>query len=306
MRRPGGFRRLAWLVAVCVLAGCGSAASGSSTQRPPAGLRSATIRSGGRTRTYLIYVPSAAKDQPLPLVLVFHGANQSAAGAAATVDLLHVAERRHNMIVAFLQGYKDTWNEGAGDTPARHAGVDDVAFTAAVLHAIEARYKVDRQRIAATGLSNGALLTELLGCSLAANLTLIAPVEGQLPVSVSERCRPSEPISVYEVHGTDDQAIPYGGGHFNGVGGGTTVLSAPASARRWATLNHCAASGRRSHSGAVTFDTYGGCRAGVTVTLASIKGGQHQWPADFGQSLSSVLSSLSGQRRAVEPAAGGA
>jgi polyhydroxybutyrate depolymerase len=306
------------VVAACCFAGCGSAGSAASARQPaPArtsarvhsaaavgtgGLKTVSVMSGGHLRTYLLYVPPGdTTSHRLPLVLVYHGADDTALDATTETDLLSVAERRHDMILAFPQGYDDTWNEGAGDTPAHQAGINDVAFTATVLSKIESSYFVDLQRVAATGLSNGALLTELLGCRLAANLTLVVPVEGQLPVSVSPGCHPSVPISVFEVHGTADPTIPYNGGRFYGVGGGTTVLSAPASAARWATLNGCATRAKQSESGDSKLTAYTGCRRSVTVTLDSIQGGQHNWPPNFGQELANVLSSLPAERQAVKP-----
>lgn len=312
-------RRPALLLATalaCLLAGCGrtSTASGRPASGHPAprahpaaghdpgtgGLKTVGVRSGGHHRTYLLYVPPGATPRhPLPLVLVYHGALDTASHTTQETDLLSIAEHSHNMIVVFPQGYQDTWNEGAGHTPAEQAGINDVAFTALILRRIESHYAVNRRVVVATGLSNGALLTELLGCRLARSLTLTAPVEGQLPTSVSGGCRPAAPINVYEVHGTADTTIPYGGGHFNGVGGGTTVLAAPASARRWASLDHCSGQPHDSSSGNVSLSVYGGCRGGVQVTLASIQGGQHQWPSSFGQTLVGVMRSLTGARVAA-------
>ncbi len=245
--------------------------------------------------------PGDSAKHRLPLVLVYHGVNATAATQPAETGLLSVDEQQHNMILVFLQGYDDSWNEGAGNTPAHQAGINDVAFTALVLRRIELGYSVDLRRVIATGLSNGALLTELLGCRIAPYLTLIAPVEGQLPVSVSSGCRPGQPISVYEIHGTADATIPYGGGHFDGVGGGTTVLSAPDSVKRWASLDHCAATAQQSQSGDVALTSFVGCRNGATVTLDTIVGGQHEWPSDFAQTLVRAIGSLSGKRQAVKP-----
>jgi len=324
----GGVRAPAVVLAILVLfglLGCGSSAGGSETSASTSSsaaersdiakkaglggpkeasgtgrLKSVGIVTGGHPRTYLLYVPPGDSSQHrLPLVLVYHGADDTAVATSTETSLLSIAERQHNMILVFMQGYHDTWNEGAGHTPAEQAGINDVTFTSTVLRRVESNYDVDPRRVVATGLSNGALLTELLGCKLSANLTLIVPVEGQLPVTVSSGCRPNTPVSVFEIHGTADQVIPYGGGSFAGVGGGTTVLSAPASVQRWATLDHCGATGRRSRSGNVSFTRYTGCRQAVTVTLASIQGGQHQWPSGFGQDLVGVMNSLPTTRRAV-------
>lgn len=283
-----------------VATGCGATAGGSTPT--PAGLTTVGLVVGGHQRSYDLYVPPGnSKNHRLPLVLVYHGAGDTAANEATETDLWRLDRREHNLILAFAQGYDKTWNEGAGHTPAERAGINDVAFTMAMLRRIESQHAVDLQRVVATGISNGALLTELLGCKLASNLTLIAPVEGELPVSVSGGCHPAQPISVYEVHGTADPIIPYGGGHFNGVGGGTTVLSAPNSAARWAGLDGCSKTPRQTASKRTRQTSYTGCRDGVTVTLASIQGGQHQWPPSFGQTLLAAIASLPSGRRAVTP-----
>jgi polyhydroxybutyrate depolymerase len=286
------------LLLACCIAACGSSLAqakrpASSKRSTPAkkgqatgGLKTINLTSGGHQRTYLLYAPPGdSKRHPLPLVLVYHGALDTASHTTTETNLLSTAQRSHNMILVFPQGYQDTWNEGAGHTPAEQAHINDVAFTAAILSRVESNFYVNPHLVVATGLSNGALLTELLGCRLAGQLTLIAPVEGQLPASVSPGCHPSAPIGVYEIHGTADQAIPYGGGHFNGVGGGTTVLSAPASAARWASLDRCARQPQTAASGGVTLSLYNGCRDGVHVTLDTIEGGQHQWPTDLAQTL---------------------
>ena len=309
------------LLLACVLIGCGRA-SGEARQtssghrsrtgggsnpdmrtkkyRGTGGLKTVTVQSGGHQRSYLLYVPRGdSKAHPLPLVLVYHGADDTAAHTASETNLLGIAERDHNMIVVFPQGYQDTWNEGTGHTPAAQAGINDVAFTATILHRVESNHVVDSRRVVAAGFSNGALLTEYLGCTLARQLTLIVPVEGQLPDSISAGCQPAVPISVYEIHGTADTEIPYGGGGFSGVGGGTAVLSAPASAGRWAALDGCAPQPLSATAGAVALSIYSGCQDRMTVTLASVQGGGHQWAQNFGQTVLGAMSSLSGVRRAI-------
>jgi polyhydroxybutyrate depolymerase len=289
MRRAAAPAVLAVLAActmVClVLAGCAQSSAQPVSAKSvgaahPATTHLVTINSGGHARQFIVYAPGAATTSPRPLVLVYHGATDTAAHTVSETDFEAVAQRDHE-IVAFLQGYDDTWNEGAGDTPAHAAGINDVAFTSAVLHWIESHDAIDRRQIAASGISNGALLVELLGCRLAGELTLIAPVEGELPVSVSPSCHPSRPVSVFEVHGTADMSIPYDGGHFDGVGGGTTVLSAPASAARWAELDRCGSHSGSTTHGSSTDATYRGCSRAASVTLDTIHGGTHAWPSDI-------------------------
>jgi polyhydroxybutyrate depolymerase len=303
-------------VVACLLAACGGSGTSTSavaSQPAPAqranavnpgtgGLKTVNVTSDGRRRSYLLYAPPGdSVSHPLPLVLVYHGVDSTAINTVSLTGLLSIAEQRHDMIVAFLQGYDESWNDDAGDPPAEAAGVNDVAFTTTVLHGVESDYPVDMTRVVATGLSNGAILTELLGCRIAANLTLIVPVEGQMAPRFSDTCVAAMPISVYEIHATGDKAIPYSGGTFAGVGGPVTVLSAPASAKRWAVLDHCEASGSNSPSGDSALTTYKACGESVTVSLESIQGGSHEWPPNFGDTLARVISSLAGERQAIMP-----
>lgn len=242
-----------------------------------------TMKAAGFERCLLLYVP--AKVIPnRPMVLVYHGANDTAAYTEATTDFQAVADE-DGEDVAFLQGYKDTWNDGAGATDAEKAGVNDVAFTSVAITDLEKMVTFDHKRIVAAGFSNGALMVEYLGCKLANVLTMIAPVEGQLPVNVASACAPSRPISVYEVHGTDDTAIPYGGGTFHGVDGAViTVLSAPKSAQKWASLDGCQANPIVTYpSRSIELSTYGYCKSFSLVILRTIIGGGHEWGGNIAQ-----------------------
>jgi polyhydroxybutyrate depolymerase len=92
------------------------------------------------------------------------------------------------------------------------------------------------------------------------------------------------------MHGTADQSIPYAGGHFVGVGGGTTVLSAPESAARWASLDGCGSPRQTTDSALATvLTTYATCRDHVVVQLRSLQGAGHGWPADVGVLVAEFL-----------------
>lgn len=255
----------------------------------PGANKTFTVVAGGHRRTYIVHAPKTVPPGRLAVVLAFHGAGDTAAGMEQETGLDATADA-HGFLAVYPQGYENTWNEGAGHTPAEQAGIDDVGFTAAMIAQLDRTFPVDAGAIAATGFSNGALLVEYLGCRLASSIAVIAPVAGPLPVSVSASCRPSRPVSVVAFHGTADSGIPYGGGPFPGVGGGTTVLSAPDSAARWAQLDHCATQRRVSPAGTGYSTTaYGRCAAGASVALYTLAGGPHAWPHAKGLDANAVL-----------------
>jgi len=248
-----------------------------------------TLYLGGFTRYATVHVPPVATIAGRPLILVYPGAGSTMSSTISETDFEQVANQQGD-IVAFLQGYADTWNEGAGHTPAEQAHVDDIAFTSAVLRKLNSLVAYNPKKVAATGISNGALMVEDLGCHLSSQISLIVPVEGEIPNAVSSTCTVPRPINIYEIHGTADPNIPYGGGHFNGVGGGTTVLSAPASVARWAHLDGCTPRLSTVHlNQTIIITKYSHCKGSVSVTLRSIVGGLHVWGNNIGQIVTQAL-----------------
>jgi polyhydroxybutyrate depolymerase len=270
------------------LTACGHAAPATQPTARAARARQGSIRVQGMTRTYLLDAPRTNK--PLPLVLVYHGDNQTAAETAQG-DWRGDAVQQHEIVV-FMQGVDDSWNPGIPGSAAARAGVDDVAFTQAVIRRVEADHNVDRSRVAAAGFSDGAFLTQLLGCRLADEIDLIVPMEGELPTSISSTCRPPRPVSVYEVHAAADPVVSYNGGHVDGDPGAPTLLSAPASAARWAAIDGCTHEPSSSRRGGSSLRTWTGCAQGTRVTLDTTSLTRHDWAPDPGAIVAAAVRRL--------------
>jgi polyhydroxybutyrate depolymerase len=255
------------------------------------GTHALTLQVRGRSRSLIVFVPLTGAKKPRPLVLVFHGALDTANATIGETDFEKVA-RQSGFAVAFLQGYANSWNDGLADTPANQAGVNDVAFTWAAITKLEAVLSIDRSRVSAVGFSNGALMVQYLGCHLASMLKLIVPVEGEIALEDSKACQPIRQISVFEVHATADSAIPYNGGTFTtSFGGQASVLSAGATVAFWAGLDGCgSARVMTSPNSTTNITTYSACRKGVSVALDTIVGGSHQWPTNIGELVAKAMS----------------
>ena len=88
-------------------------------------------------------------------------------------------------------------------------------------------------------------------------------------------CPSTRPVPVLSFHGTADPVDPY-----TGNGQKYWTYSVPVAAQRWAAHDGCWATPAVTHpSGTVTETAYTGCTNGVTVTLYSITGEGHEWPA---------------------------
>jgi polyhydroxybutyrate depolymerase len=260
-----------------------------------------TLESGGRQREYVVHLPAHSSGDKLPAVLIFHGGGGSPRDMQRHTTFDQLADR-DGFITVYPAGFEHSWNDGRGaDTKAGAAGIDDVAFVSAVIDKLVADDHADPDRIFATGISNGGMLTEDLGCTLGGKLAAIAPVAGPLPQTDADSCAPPHPLPVLEIHGTADPIVPYTGGPVrvtsgnNGRAGSSPVLSVDATQQLWREKDGCAgdpASNALPQAGndgtAVTVVTSEGCRDGSRVQLYSVTGGGHTWP-DGNQYLPEVI-----------------
>ncbi len=263
------------------------------------------ISAGGMQRRYLIHLPAgAASAAGLPVVLAFHGRLGTAEGMSRLTHLDRVADEPR--FVVYPQGYRRSWNDGRPSTPAHAADVNDVAFVAGLIHYLVRTDHVDAGRMFATGMSNGAIFTQRLGCDLTGLLAGIAPVAGPMPVPVAGSCHPSRPIAVLEIHGTADPLVPYGGGQVHSITGGA-VRSVAWTFAYWRGTDHC-----RGRPATVTLpDTARdgtrvrvsrgrGCAPAAPVVLYTVTGGGHTWPGGEQYLPSAIIGPASRQFDASE------
>lgn len=246
-------------------------------------IRTVDLTVQGRARQYLLHVPSSPNGA---LVLVFHGGGQLAAQIQQASGFDAIADREH-VIVAYPQAFARSWAAGGGTTEADRQGVDDVAFARAVVTDIAGSYSVDRRRVFAIGMSNGAILTHRLACQAADTFAAIAPVAGALFGSIGSSCRPSAPVAIIGINGTADPSVHFNGGFAGDRAAGEPLESVRATQERWRSLNGCAPAVATTTLPVVERDgtsvsrrSYGGCRA--DVVWYEIEGGGHRWPPAAG------------------------
>jgi len=240
-----------------------------------------SISVDGRSRTYLLHVPSGYKAlTPLPLVIAFHGFGGDGKSMAELSKLSALADKE-NFFVAYPDGFERSWNHGDGARPAVKENIDDVKFVRTLIETLEKKLEIDNARIFATGFSNGALMTERLGCELADVLAGIAPVSGSLPKKIASSCKPAKPVLFHLIYGVADPLSPYNGGTLKSDGG--DVLSVKDTLSFWGKHNGCLSKKEEKLSlqvndgTSVTKTVYHPCTGAGTV-LYSIEGGGHAWP----------------------------
>lgn len=267
------------VVAATVAAGCGGGGGRSSPSgsglTPAVQQRQITV--DGVVRSYRVFAPPTVGTRPrTPLVVVLHGGADSVRSTVDTTMFDRQAEAG-NFVAVYPQGTRLEWNAGfcCGSAPERK--VDDVGFLDQMLDRVEADYPIDTTRVFLTGVSNGAMLAYVYACQHADRVTAVGSVAGSM---VLDSCHPSRPVSVLEVHGTQDPLVPYQGGRVDqSIAPGSTFEypSSAALAQRWADLDTCPAPSTPSANGPVSTETWTACARGSQVSLVTVNGGGHVW-----------------------------
>jgi polyhydroxybutyrate depolymerase len=252
-----------------------------SDAEPSAGCRSLrpdlggfwSVDVGGERRAFTVHIPPSYRRlllRPTPLVLSFHGYRNFPLFQQVFSGLNHKADEA-GFIVVYPKGTGDplSFNGQGCCGSAFSDGVDDVAFTDAMLDELERKLCIDKRRVYVTGFSNGGFMAQRLACERAERFAAAASVGGLIDPA---GCTPSRPISMLEFHGTADETVPYEGkpGRY---------VSAEQAFAFWASASACSGAPELSYArGDASCQTYTRCAGGAEVGLCTIDEGGHTWP----------------------------
>jgi len=241
------------------------------------------VTADGRRRTYVLHLPTGYSPTKIyPLVLVFHGGYGTGAHVLSMTQFAAKADEAGFIVVA-PDGIDRHWNDGRGTVNSK---IDDVSFVRQLINNLESRFPIDPKRIYATGISNGGIFTQRLGCELSDTLAAIGTDAGPIAAKLLPFCKP-KPIAVMGIQGTADPLTPLEGGK---VGGGSfsiggLVASTAQTMQLWATVNGCNATPivvnvPPTVNDGTSVDEYShsGCTARTNVVYFIVKGMGHVWP----------------------------
>jgi len=260
----------------------------------------------GRERGYLVHVPPQARDAlALPVVLNFHGGGSNAA-AQRDYSLMDRTADQEGFLAVYPDGSGPrssrilTWNAGRCCGYAMEQDIDDVGFVLALLDDLARRTPVDRSRIYATGLSNGAMMAYRLAVDAAEHVAAIAPVAGAMGV---EGGTPARAIPVLHIHSVDDPRALYEGGEgppFPWTNRTVVHKAVEEAIREWVEFNGCptqptiettivAEEGRPDAGHTATGHRYAPCEGGADVVFWQLTGAGHVWPGGRQDHLKQIL-----------------
>ncbi len=232
----------------------------------------------GGKRGFRVFVPTSYRPgTPMPLVLMFHGVVSDPVKIQNKLSFMNDVAEREGFIVVWPEGKGriHAWNAGNCCGTAMEVDLDDVKFVRNLTDLIDDQLCVDHDRVHAAGMSNGGIFTLRLACEMSDRLASVGLVAG---TDTELDCAPSSPVSVLQIHGTDDLIVPYNGG----LGCGIFQIDFPSIATAqsaWAERLGCMGAPEPWQSTSDTECTLrADCPAGVDLGLCTVAGGGHQWP----------------------------
>jgi len=230
---------------------------------------------------YAIIKPGIVQEKLLPLVIVLHGSFMSSKRMMYFSELSDLAAVHDSILVYPDMSYIWQW-----DVPAGFAN-KDALFIELLIDKLVATQNVDPQRIYATGFSSGADILHLMACSvsLSSKIAAFAPVCSNLDRAWAAAKAHEWPTSIMMINGTHDK--------FNRWDGDTKRwMSVQDTFAYWQSHNKISMTKEALHlpSSVEQRTKQSPTRAhllqsfddetGSEVSLVTIEGGGHTWPAD--------------------------
>lgn len=191
--------------------GCGKSHDNLGLTRPRA------IESSGATRNYSIHLPSDyEKDHQHPLVLGFHGSESI--GLFFEADTGFSNDASYSKIMVYPDGLGGAW---AGASYSKASVGEDLQFVWDMLVDLRKSFCIDSARIYATGMSIGGGFVDTIACNatVGGEFAAFAPVAGAFYTDNDKNyrnCKPARLTPILEMHGADDDEVPFDGGKGSG------------------------------------------------------------------------------------------
>ena len=243
----------------------------------------------GFNREYIYYHPESAPDL-CPLVFVCHGYTGSAEGIMDYSEFNAVADE-FGFAVCYPLGTEDSFGNtffNVGYDFQNGETVDDVAFIQNLSTFLHSNYSLSDNDVFCTGLSNGGDFCYMLACQASSQFKAVAPVAGMILQDIMDDCNPESEVSIFEIHGTDDNVTYFEGDPNNNDDWGA-YPSIPATIDFWTELygldiiqSANLPNTAPDDGSTVISDKYSETGSCTEVWLYTVEGGGHDWPGAFG------------------------
>lgn len=236
-------------------------------------------------REFYIYIPNDidTTNSQVPLLFSLHGYTSRAIWNLGYTGFQSIADTE-KFIVIYPQGTllpstgEPHWNVGGWTVGST---TDDVDYLSSLIDWAYSEYKIDRNRVYSTGMSNGGFMSYHLACNLSSKIAAIASVTGSMTPQTYNGCSPTHPTAILQIHGTADGVVPYNGNSIS--------RPIPTVMEYWDEYNDCdqesltAIDDVNGDGLGGLFFLYNQCLGDVNVRLYLMTNMGHEWPTNNGQ-----------------------
>ena len=292
------------LLSFVLLSGCGGGGSSSSetipiiTPPPPptntvpdctpttyTNTLYCTSKRQNLNREFYIYIPDDidTTNSQIPLLFSLHGYTSRAIWNLGYTGFQSIAETE-KFIVIYPQGTilastgETHWNVGGWTVGST---TDDVDYLSSLIDWAYSEYKIDRNRVYSTGMSNGGFMSYHLACNLSYKIAAVASVTGSMTPQTYNSCSPTHPTAILQIHGTADGVVPYYGNSIS--------RAIPTVMDYWEEYNDCEQEiiniiddVNGDGDGGYLY-SYNQCLSDVNLRLYLMTNMGHEWPTNNGQ-----------------------
>jgi poly(hydroxyalkanoate) depolymerase family esterase len=216
----------------------------------------------GIKRDYLVYVPSAGIGENPPLILALHALGQTNTQFRTSTGWDKIADRE-KFVVVYPVGITKVNMQGQELIGWDISGESDVKFITALIDTLAGRHKINRKRVYSTGFSMGGMMSYVLACRQSEKIAAIGPDAGYPVGQNASSCKPAVPVPVCHIHGGKDDFVKYS--------------DLPPWIKKFADVNKCQASPRKTSGNKYTKEDYTPCEGGNDVLLYTITDMAHEY-----------------------------
>ena len=236
-------------------------------------------------REFYIYIPDDidTTNSQVPLLFSLHGYTSRAIWNLGYTGFQSIAETE-KFIVIYPQGTilastgETHWNVGGWTVGST---TDDVDYLSSLIDWAYSEYKIDRNRVYSTGMSNGGFMSYHLACNLSYKIAAVASVTGSMTPQTYNSCSPTHPTAILQIHGTADGVVPYYGNSIS--------RAIPTVMDYWEEYNDCEQEiiniiddVNGDGDGGYLY-SYNQCLSDVNLRLYLMTNMGHEWPTNNGQ-----------------------
>ena len=207
-----------------------------------AGGQMRSIEHAGRGDRTVLVIPQEFVDGETPLIVSLHGFGSNSFYQSSYLPL-HERVNADGFALLLPNGVRDAagnrfWNPTDHCCEGGKSGEDDVAYLTELV--AEAGKIREFGQIYFFGYSNGGFMSHHMACKGLPGLRAVASLAGTSYVEDSS-CEDALPVSVLQIHGTEDSVIMYEGAETGPKGGGERAFSASAQemVARWSEISGC-------------------------------------------------------------------